>query len=76
MPLSGGSDGMPHWWDLQHGECVKVRKGHQGAIQSLKMGPDDRQLASCSDDGAIKVWDIATGEPDKILIHSLYTKTY
>jgi WD40 repeat protein len=28
--LSGGSDGMLRWWDLQHGECVRVCKAHQG----------------------------------------------
>jgi len=30
--VSGGSDGMLCWWDLQHGECVRVRKAHQGAV--------------------------------------------
>ena len=60
--VSGGSDGTLRWWDLQHGECVRVRKAHQGAVQSLKRSPDGRLLASCGDDGAIRVWDLASGE--------------
>ncbi len=30
--LSGSSDGMLRWWDLKHGECVRVRKAHQGTV--------------------------------------------
>ena len=38
------------------------REGHQGAIQSFKIGPDGHRLASCGDDGAVKVWDIDSAE--------------
>jgi len=60
--LSGGSDGMLRWWDLQQRECVRVRKAHQGAVQSLKSSPDGRRLASCGDDGVINVWDLQSGD--------------
>jgi len=60
--LSGGSDGMLRWWDLQHRECVRVRKAHQGAVHSLKVSPDGRRLASCGDDGAVALWDLERGE--------------
>ncbi len=60
--VSGGSDGMLRWWDLQHGECVRVRKAHQGAVQSLKSSPDGQRLASCGDDGAILLWNLESGE--------------
>ncbi len=62
MLVSGDSDGMLRWWDVQSGECVKVRQGHQGAVQSLRISPDGRRLASCGDDGAINVWDLERGE--------------
>jgi WD40 repeat protein len=60
--VSGGGDGMLRWWDLRHGECVRVRKAHQGAVQSLKRSPEGGRLASCGDDGALHVWDLESGE--------------
>jgi WD40 repeat protein/transcriptional regulator with XRE-family HTH domain len=60
--LSAGSDGSLRWWDAQSGECVAIRQGHQGAIQSLSVHSDGRRLASCGDDGAIYIWDIESGE--------------
>ena len=60
--LSGSSDGMLRWWDLKHGECVRVRKAHQGAVQSLRVSPDGSRLASCGDDDAISVWELESGE--------------
>src|SRR5205807_10565953 len=62
MLVSGGSDGVLRWWDLQQRECVQVRKAHQGAVQSLKSSPDGRRLASCGDDGVINVWDLQSGD--------------
>jgi WD40 repeat protein len=60
--LSSGGDGSMRWWDVQSGECVAIRQGHQGAIQSLSVSPDGRRLASCGDDGAINIWDLGSGE--------------
>src|SRR5258708_29443542 len=60
--VSGGSDSMLRWWDVQSGECVRLRQAHQGAIRSLRSSPDGRLLASCGDDGAITLWDFESGE--------------
>jgi WD40 repeat protein len=62
MLVSGDSDGMLRWWDVERGECVQTRQAHQGTVQSLKASPDGRLLASCGDDGAITIWDLASGE--------------
>ena len=43
MLVSGGSDGRLRWWDLQSGECVRVREAHQGTVQALKISPDGQQ---------------------------------
>ena len=60
--VSGDSDGRLCWWDVQSGECLMQRQGHQGAIQSLRISPDGHRLASCGDEGTIQVWDLESGE--------------
>jgi WD40 repeat protein len=67
MLVSGGSDGMLRWWDVQSGRCVQVQEAHQGAMQALKASPDGRMLASCGDDGAIVLWDLESGKPLRTL---------
>ena len=41
---------------------MQTRQAHQGTVQSLKVSPDGRSLASCGDDGAINVWELESGE--------------
>jgi WD40 repeat protein len=60
--ISGGSDGMLCWWDVQGKQCMQMRLGHQGTVQSLKVSPDGSTLASCGDDGAIMLWDLYSGQ--------------
>ena len=47
---------------MQHGECLPLRRGHQGAVQSLRVSPDGLRLASCGDDNTIQVWNLESGE--------------
>jgi WD40 repeat protein len=68
--ISGDSDGMLRWWDVESGECVCMRTAHQGAIRSLKLSRDGRRLASCGDDeGAIRIWDLTSHEHLQTLRH-------
>src|SRR5258708_19209140 len=62
LVVSGGSDGMLRRWQVESGQCMRVRKAHQGAVQALKVGPDGSILASCGDDGAIVLWNLHSGE--------------
>src|SRR5581483_9643283 len=49
------------WWD-QSGKCIKVQTAHRGTVQSLRISPNGRKLASCGDDGAIMIWDLHSFE--------------
>jgi WD40 repeat protein len=39
-----------------------MRQGHVGTILSLKRSPDGRWLASGGNDGAIRIWELQSGE--------------
>ena len=60
--ISGGSDGMLRWWDVESGECVGAKKKHHGVIRGIKVSPDGKFLASCGEDGAIMIWDVTSHE--------------
>jgi WD40 repeat protein len=46
-----------------------MRDAHQGPIRSLKVSPDGKQLASCGNDGAIRIWDLHSGKHLRTLRH-------
>ena len=59
--ISGDGGGILRWWNIRSGTCIQLREAHQGAIQALRRSPDRTKLASCGNDGAIRLWDLHTG---------------
>ncbi len=47
-------------WRQMHNE-KQTLKGHADSVLSVSYSPDGRTLASGSDDGTVKLWDVASG---------------
>src|SRR5262249_49081397 len=45
-----------------HPRVVRVFKGHTHAIEGLALSRDGHWLASCGDQGTVRLWDVATGK--------------
>src|SRR5262249_24892603 len=42
-------------------------EGHMGAVHYVMFSPDGRLLATASNDGTVRVWDVRTGHPKLVL---------
>ncbi|MEP7286721.1 MAG: NB-ARC domain-containing protein [Chloroflexota bacterium] len=60
--ITGDVTGILRWWRVQNNEYLLTHETHIGSTRALKRNPDGTKLASCSDDGTIKIWDLNTGE--------------
>jgi serine/threonine protein kinase len=60
IAASDGVDKVLYLLDGQTLETTRQISIYQGIITDLAFSPDGKQLAICSDDGTIQVWDVAT----------------
>jgi WD40 repeat protein len=63
MPFGGGAHGvMIHVISLESGQVEAVLKGHSNIVVCLAFSRDGRFLASSSNDGTARLYDVKTGE--------------
>jgi len=48
-------------WDATANPELVACRGHTGGINCIAFTQDDQRLASCSEDGTVRIWDTASG---------------
>lgn len=48
--------------DVPGFELIRELRGHKAAVTRARYSPDRTMIASCSDDGTVKIWDAQRGE--------------
>ena len=56
--MSGGGDKLVKLWHYDEGQCQAVGIGHSGTVTKVVVSPDQRNVVSVGDEGAILIWNI------------------
>ena len=57
---------MPLWKKVPPDRSARLRSiltGHNGSVEAVAIAPDGTWLATAGDDGTVRIWDPATGQP-------------
>jgi WD40 repeat protein len=49
-------------FDADSKKILRVFSGHQGYVGRFSINADGSRLATCSPDGTVKLWDVASGQ--------------
>ncbi|KAL3854612.1 hypothetical protein ACJMK2_013875 [Sinanodonta woodiana] len=66
MLITGSADFTARTWNFETGQCIKVFKGHTGAITCMSTDSIGRTLFTGSTDQTIRSWNIVSGEQLKL----------
>ncbi len=58
MLVTGSSDCKVKLWDLRKRDNHKTFRNNNGAVNTLQISPDAKYVASGSEDGSLRIWDI------------------
>ena len=65
--IAACGDRLVQLLDLKTGDVLYRFNGHTGAVLSVAFSPDGKLLASCGKEKAIRLWNVNTGGPEKVL---------
>ena len=66
MLITGSADFSARTWNFETGQCLKVFKGHTGAITCMATDTMGRILFTGSTDNSIRSWNLIKGEQLKL----------
>lgn len=64
--ITGSADSMARSWNFETGQCMKVFKGHSGAITCMATDNVGRVLFTGSTDNTVRSWNLIKAEPVKV----------
>jgi WD40 repeat protein len=60
-----GDDGEVRLFDPVRGRFLARREGHARGVRSVAFSADGRSLATASGESVFRIWDVATGRPER-----------
>lgn len=75
---AAGDDHAIRLVSLQDRKVISIWTGHEDWVRSLAFSDDGKRIASCANDGWIRIWDTETMKPvsDARVPHALYALTF
>ncbi|KAG0202243.1 Bromodomain and WD repeat-containing protein 3 [Mortierella sp. GBA30] len=65
--ITGSDDYLIKIWSAQSGYLLFTLRGHAAVVTYMDLSPDNTMLASASNDGIVRVWDLKTSAPIAVL---------
>ena len=63
--LAAGGGNTVGLWDVSTGNLINTLTGHRDEVHSIVFSPDGTTLASGSEDGTVRLWDMAGGSSSR-----------